>query len=138
MPPFTIHQQLLTDCHLLCRLQHCHVLLHKNALVPWFILVPETGATDLLDVPAPQRELIMAECAAIAAFIKQHFHSTKINFAALGNLVPQLHLHVIGRNDKDSCWPRPIWGNLITDKPYTTSELDFVRKHLQLDFRMQD
>ena len=92
------------------RLEYCHVLLHKNALVPWFILVPEVRVTDLLEVPDTQRSRIMAECAAIAGFIKKHFRSTKINFASLGNVVPQLHVHIIARRSNDVAWPRPVWG----------------------------
>lgn len=138
MSRFRIHPQLLVDCHVLGRLKHCHVLLHKNALVPWFILVPETGVTELLEVPAPLREQIMGECAAVAAFIKRRFHSTKINLAALGNLVPQLHLHVIGRSDNDACWPRPVWGNLDTDKSYITVELEAIREDLQQNVKSQE
>ena len=56
MTPFTLHPQLLADCHLLGRLPHSHLLLHRNAAVPWFILVPETALTNLLDLPASQRD----------------------------------------------------------------------------------
>ena len=114
------------------------MLLHKNALVPWFILVPKVNSTDLLDLPATQRNQIMGECAVIADFINQHFHSTKINFAALGNLVPQLHLHIIGRCISDPCWPKPVWGNLFTDKSYSSMELESIRKRLHQDFNLQD
>jgi len=138
LPQFLIHHQLLADARLLGRLKHCHVLLHKNALVPWFILVPDVDSADLLDLPALQRNLIIDECAVIAGFIKRHFHSTKINCAALGNLVPQLHLYVIGRSASDPCWPRPVWGNLDTDKPYSTMELESICKRLRQDFNLQD
>ena len=127
---------MLADCHLLGSLKYCHVLLHKNALVPWFILVPEVSATDLLEIPALQRNRIMEECAALAGFIKHHFYSTKINFAAIGNLVPQLHLHIIGRSVADACWPKPVWGNLESDKTYSDSETDLLRRELRITYNM--
>ena len=131
MPSFQIHQQLIADCHVLGRLEHCHVLLNKNASVPWFILVPETTATDLLDIPAPQRDRIMNECAGLSAFIKNHFKCTKINFAAIGNIVPQLHLHVIGRKETDACWPKPVWGNLPAGNAYPDNDIEKIRRLLQ-------
>ena len=118
------------------RLEYCHVLLHKNALVPWFILVPEVSVTDLLEVPDTQRSWIMAECAAIAGFIKKHFRSTKINFAALGNVVPQLHLHVIGRSVSDACWPHPVWDNLGSDKFYPETEIELIRRELRENYHL--
>ena len=138
MQQFAIHHQLLVDARLLGRLKHCHVLLHKNALVPWFILVPEVDSADLLDLPARQRNKIIRECSVIAGFIKQHFHTTKINFAALGNRVPQLHLHVIGRSVSDPCWPKPVWDNLVKIKTYSTMELESICNRLRQDFNLHD
>lgn len=103
------------------------MLLHKNALLPWFILVPETSGTELLALPDRERNRVMRECTVMAAFIQRHFHSTKINFAALGNQVPQLHLHIVGRKPGDACWPRPVWGNLSTASPYSAAELETIR-----------
>jgi diadenosine tetraphosphate (Ap4A) HIT family hydrolase len=98
MSRFEIHPQLLHDCHRLGQLRLCHVLLHKNAAVPWLILVPETASSgDLLDLPGHVRNAAMDEAAIVARFIKNEFAVSKINFAAIGNIVPQLHLHVVGR-----------------------------------------
>jgi diadenosine tetraphosphate (Ap4A) HIT family hydrolase len=72
----------------------------------------------------------------VAGFIKQHFHSTKINFAALGNLVPQLHLHVIGRSISDPCWPKPVWDNLGSEKIYSDTEVELIRKKLHLGYNL--
>src|SRR5690606_4475507 len=69
LPDFSIHPQLLADCHYLGKLTHCHVLLNKNSLIPWLILVPETEITDLLDLPSAQREHILDECAVISRWI---------------------------------------------------------------------
>ena len=127
---FKIHTQLLSDTHHLGKLSVCHVLLHKNALLPWFILVPEVNTTDLLDLPPAEREKIMGECAFLSAWIKQYFKLHKINFGVIGNVVPQLHLHVIGRNELDVCWPKPVWGNLDTSKNYPAEEVISIKQQL--------
>jgi diadenosine tetraphosphate (Ap4A) HIT family hydrolase len=128
---FTVHDQLLTDCFRLGQLQACHVLLHRNAAVPWFILVPETGFQDLLDLPAEERDRVVAEAAALSAFVKSSLGYPKVNFAAIGNLVPQLHLHVVGRKPGDACWPAPVWGNLTESVDYTSTQVTDIRRALE-------
>jgi diadenosine tetraphosphate (Ap4A) HIT family hydrolase len=121
---FEIHPQLLHDCHRLGQLRLCHVLLHKNAALPWLILVPETASTgDLLELPGQVRNMAMDEAAIVACFIKNEFAVSKINFAVIGNVVPQLHLHVVGRRADDPCWPAPIWGNLAEAGIYSTERI---------------
>ena len=103
-----------------------HVLLHSNAIVPWVILVPICTETEFLKLPTLLRDKLVAESAAVGEFIQDHFGSTKINFAAIGNIVPQLHLHIVGRVPGDICWPSPIWGNLSESKNYTDREIQSV------------
>lgn len=119
-----IHPQLTADCHLLGRLPASAVLLNRNAVLPWFILVPDTRLADVLDLPGPQLEQVMAECAAVSRFIKQVLGFDKVNFAGLGNVVPQMHLHVIGRRPGDPCWPQPVWGNLTGAERYAAAQLE--------------
>lgn len=123
MPPFEIHAQLLADCHRLGRFPCCHVLLNKNALLPWFILVPETDVTDLFDLPQQQRNRAINEAGIISQFVKRHLGYPKINFAAIGNVVPQLHFHVVGRKPGDPCWPAPVWGNLPDGPGYSSADI---------------
>jgi diadenosine tetraphosphate (Ap4A) HIT family hydrolase len=123
MSEFRIHPQLLADCHRLGRLPACHLLLHRNAHLPWLILVPEMPVLDLLDLPPAQREQVLAECAQVSAYIKGDLGLPKVNFAAIGNLVPQLHLHVVGRTPGDACWPAPVWGNLPPGPGYSQHRL---------------
>lgn len=132
--PFTIHEQLQADCHMLGRLDFCYVLLNRNAVLPWFILVPETAECDLLALPAPQRKLAMAEAGCIAAFIKSDLAHPKINFAAIGNVVPQLHLHVVGRKPGDACWPAPVWGNLPTHEDYLPDRIIHIAEQLRRQY----
>ncbi len=118
-----IHPQLLADCHYLGALSACGVLLNHNASVPWFILVPDSHFGDVLDLPEEQGRAVLLECAAISAFIKGELAYSKVNYAGLGNVVPQMHLHIIGRSETDACWPLPVWGVLPAGEEYTQAVL---------------
>ena len=106
-------------------------MLHKNAALPWFILVPETAVSDLLDVPEARRAWALKEARHVAKLIKQDLRFPKVNFAAIGNVVPQLHLHVVGRKPGDPCWPAPVWGHLTEVREYTAAELRHIRDLLK-------
>lgn len=123
MTHFSIHPHLLTDCHLLGRFAVTHLLLHKNATVPWLILVPETDLENLLDLPQSQRDAVLADCKRVSDWLTGTLGCARVNVAWIGNLVPQLHIHVIGRRPGDSCWPKPVWGNLEPGGVYSESEL---------------
>jgi diadenosine tetraphosphate (Ap4A) HIT family hydrolase len=127
MNAFAIHSQLLADCHLLGRLPATHVLLHRNAAIPWFILVPETDHTDLLDLPPAQRDAVLADCKRVAGYLRWPLGRPKVNVAWIGNLVPQLHIHVIGRAPGDPCWPQPVWGHLTSGRDYDAGEVAALR-----------
>lgn len=127
MPSFALHPQLQADCHCLGRLSHSRLLLHRNALVPWFILVPETDLGNLLELPIPQRDGVLADCKRVSNYLTEVLACPKINVAWIGNLVPQLHVHVIGRRPDDPCWPKPVWGNLTQRREYAAEEIDAIR-----------
>jgi diadenosine tetraphosphate (Ap4A) HIT family hydrolase len=131
MTAFEIHPRLLADCHRLGRLGACHLLLHRNASLPWFILVPETTVADLLDLEPRAREAALDACALVCTYIKAEFRVPKVNFAAIGNLVPQLHLHVVGRTPGDPCWPAPVWGNLDAGPGYFPEQIDAITAALR-------
>lgn len=131
MPEFHLHERLLADCHVIGRMNHCHLLLQKNAALPWFILVPETEVADLLDLSDDQLHAVTAEAAAMSRFIKHQLGWPKVNFAAIGNLVPQLHLHVIGRRPGDPCWPAPVWGHLEASDAYSSDDVDRLKEQLR-------
>jgi diadenosine tetraphosphate (Ap4A) HIT family hydrolase len=118
-----IHPQLLEDCHYLGHLPQSALLLHRNAALPWFILVPLTELDDVLDLPQEVLNEVVAESASVSAYIKQELGYDKVNFAGLGNVVSQMHLHVIGRNAGDACWPQPVWGNLPDGGAYRPEQL---------------
>ncbi|WP_295457282.1 HIT domain-containing protein [uncultured Thiodictyon sp.] len=123
MTEFSIHPQLLADCHRLGRLSATHLLLHKNAAVPWFILVPETTLGNLLDLPTGERDAVLADCKRVSDYLTGSRGCPKVNVAWIGNVVPQLHVHVIGRDPADACWPKPVWGHLETVRDYGPGEV---------------
>jgi len=118
-----LHPTLAADCHRLGRLPASWLLLHRNATLHWLILVPETGALDLLDLAPAQREALFEDASRVSRFLKCDLAYTRVNVGALGLVVPQLHLHVIGRRDSDPCWPGPVWGALPPGPAYRPGEL---------------
>ncbi|MSR12974.1 MAG: HIT domain-containing protein [Gammaproteobacteria bacterium] len=127
---FSLHPRLVSDFHLLGRNGALHVLLQRNAILPWFILVPETAALELFEVPAVLRRELNSVADRLARFVKRHFESDKINVAAIGNIVPQLHLHVIGRRRDDCCWPQAAWGHVEGTRAYSEQEQAILTRAL--------
>ena len=121
---FELHPQLKEDCHLLKDWNDAVLLLHKNAALPWFIVVPKGEFRDLDDLPRELRENTLDRIDALSKFLKSEKHCDKVNVAALGNQVPQLHIHVIGRYTTDPCWPNPVWGNIEEELAWSESQLD--------------
>ena len=110
MAEFELDARLAADCHPLGRLGHCRLLLADVAEVPWLILVPESGATELIDLPAPLQRELSDHAATLSELLRRRLGVDKINVAAIGNVVRQLHLHVVGRYHDDYCWPGVVWG----------------------------
>lgn len=121
--PNAIHPQLLADCHRLGTLDSGVLLLSRNASLHWFILVPDTELEDVLDLPAAQLPTVLADCRSVAAFLKEELGYPKVNFAGLGNVVPQMHLHILGRREDDACWPQPVWGNLPAGPEWSEAQI---------------
>ncbi len=114
-----LHPQLADDTHPLAQFALCEVRLMDDANHPWLILVPRVeNAVEVIDLDAAQQAQLMQEIdrasRALQAALKPH----KLNVAALGNVVPQLHVHVIARFQDDIAWPRPVWG-MATAQPYS-------------------
>jgi len=126
----TLHPQLVRDCHSLGDLPCGRLLLHRNATLHWFLLVPDTDALDLLDLEADRRALLIDDAARIHSYLKAELAYPRVNVGALGLVVPQLHLHVVGRREDDPCWPAPVWGRLGEGPAYGDEEIDALRRAL--------
>ena len=115
---YELHPQLAADTHPLATLGLCELRLMDDANYPWLILVPRVAeARELTDLDAAQRHLLTDEIDLAARLLRNAFRPHKLNVAALGNLVPQLHVHVIAREQDDPAWPAPVWGR-VTARPY--------------------
>jgi diadenosine tetraphosphate (Ap4A) HIT family hydrolase len=120
---FSLHPKLRDDCHLLGQVSGTRVLLHRNATLHWFLLVPSTDVLDFTDLPSVEQQALMWLATGIGDRLKGDFGYGRVNIGALGLVVPQLHLHVIGRHEQDPCWPNPVWGQLPEGPIYTVGEL---------------
>ena len=111
MSEFSLHPRLAADTSLIADWPLCRVLLMEDARWPWAILVPRrAGLTDIIDLSEADRAPLMEEMARMGAAIRALPGVAKLNVAALGNQVAQLHVHVIGRHPGDAAWPDPVWG----------------------------
>jgi len=129
-----LHPQLLNDCELVAKLPLCHVLLMRDANYPWFILVPDRDNISEIYQLAPQdQQQLLQESSYLAKSLVQAFAADKINIAALGNMVPQLHVHHIVRYHRDPAWPAPVWGKLPA-KPYSEEQIIEVVHRLKTEF----
>jgi diadenosine tetraphosphate (Ap4A) HIT family hydrolase len=129
--PFLLHPQLETDSIEVLSLPLSRVRLMNDRSWPWVLLVPaREDVAELFELAEPDRRLFIEEIALAATVMRDLFQPHKINIAALGNQVNQLHCHVIARFHHDPAWPRPIWGTL-PPIPYTTRELDTIIGGLQ-------
>lgn len=115
---FELHPQLAADTAEVSRWPLCRVLLMDDANYPWLVLVPALpDLRDLHDLPADRQGEAMKEIGRASSALQSLFDAAKINVAALGNQVPQLHIHVIARRHDDPAWPKPVWG-VVPARPH--------------------
>lgn len=108
---FTLDERLKSDCLLICEFKLCKLLLLNDNRWPWLVLVPRIyGAVELHDLSISEQIQLQEESAKCARVLAAVTNCEKINTGALGNIVRQLHVHVIARNSGDSNWPGPAWG----------------------------
>jgi diadenosine tetraphosphate (Ap4A) HIT family hydrolase len=122
---FALDQRLQQDCVVLGKLEFCQLLLMNNAAVPWFVLVPDTTQTEVCDLTSAEQALLWTEVNTVAEYVRSHYQTDKLNIGAIGNVVSQLHVHVVGRREDDYCWPGVVWGSAI-ENLYTDDEVAAV------------
>lgn len=121
--PFDIDDRLLADSHALHTWRHCQIRLNKNATIPWLLIIPETDLIEFCDLPAEHQLNITLLAQMMGQYMKDHLGVEKINFAAIGNVVQQLHIHVVGRHSADPLWPDVVWGNPLPEAGYSKAEI---------------
>ena len=121
---FQLDARLAGDTYGIGELKLSRALLMRDARFPWLILVPRrAGLTEIVDLGAEERAALMEEIALASAVVRSRPGIEKINVGALGNIVRQLHVHVIGRRTGDPAWPGPVWGSGPA-LPYETAAED--------------
>lgn len=127
---FELHPRLETDCITIGSFPLCRLLLMNDSNYPWFILVPQrAGIREIFELSEDDQHQLLRESSALSRVISDHFNADKINVAALGNMVPQLHIHHIVRYKSDPAWPAPVWGHAPA-KPYSEEEMSELVKTL--------
>lgn len=127
---FALDARLAADTHHVGQLSLCRVLLMNDANHPWLILVPEReGVRELFQLGEHDQQQLMREVTRVADVLCRMVGADKMNVAALGNVVAQLHVHVIARFVSDAAWPSPVWGKLPA-KPYASNAAALLTERL--------
>jgi diadenosine tetraphosphate (Ap4A) HIT family hydrolase len=112
-PGWILHPQLQGDSHPVAALALCDLRLMDDANYPWTVLVPRVPeARELIDLGVDEQHRLLEEIGQVSRVLQRLFRPHKLNVAALGNVVPQLHVHVIARQLDDPAWPNPVWGRV--------------------------
>ena len=129
MDPFRLDERLARDSALITTLGLCQLRLQNDSRWPWIVLVPQRNdVSELFDLTPLDQAVLTFETNLVATALKDVTGAVKINVGALGNIVRQLHVHIIARHEGDSCWPGPIWGQ-GTAIPYAEDEKrEFMKK----------
>ena len=118
-----VNKRFLKDSHLITELNLCSVRLIDNVKFPWIILIPnQKNITDISELKPKDQMLLMKEIVYCSKLMKKIFKTKKLNVEKIGNIVPQLHVHIIARSTKDSTWPLSVW--VVKGKPYSKILLD--------------
>ncbi|WP_333677296.1 HIT family protein [Dyella sp.] len=132
---FELHPRLWADTQHIAALPLCELLLMKDSRFPWLILVPRVaGCTEIFDLPEQARALLWQEINQVAKALRDVAPCDKLNIGALGNIVRQLHVHIVARKEGDAAWPGPVWGHGRAE-PYQDDALSSLVQTLQSAFR---
>ncbi len=132
---FQLHPRLEQDCIVIGRFELCRLLMMNDSQYPWFILVPERAdMREIYQLSKAERELLIEESSYLAENLAVLYKADKMNIAALGNLVPQLHIHHIVRYQTDKAWPAPVWGKFDA-VPYTEQRLIHIKDQLGITLK---
>lgn len=131
---FKLDERLFKDTVVLGDFTLCRVLLMNDNRYPWLILVPRrAGISELFELEMAEQQQLWQETSYVGQVLKDVFQADKINIATLGNVVKQLHMHIVVRMQDDAAWPAPVWGNGAA-QGYTDEALAAMRARLQAAF----
>jgi len=128
-----VSKSFLKDSHLIAELKLCSIRLIDNAKFPWIILIPKRkNINDISELNSKDQMLLMKEIVHCSNLMKKIFKTKKLNVEKIGNIVPQLHIHIIARFTKDSSWPLSVW--VVKGKPYLKEPLKKIIDLLKKGF----
>ena len=116
---FVLHERLQADTHHIGRFALCDLILMNESRYPWFILVPRrSGVSEIFELSMEDQQQLLLESSSLSSHLSIHYHPDKLNIAAIGNIVPQLHIHHIVRYESDPAWPRPVFSSACCATAY--------------------
>ena len=133
MTTITINPKLKADTFELGQLNEQTLLLMNNSLVPWFIILPNTQETELFKLDKAERAKLDKNIDSLSGLLVNHFKTDKLNIATIGNIVSQMHVHIIGRCVDDPFWPGVVWGR-VEKTEYKKEEVERLIQLLLQEF----
>ena len=131
---YRINKKFLKSSHHITELKLCSIRLHDNFKFPWLILIPKRkNITDISELNSKDQILLMKEIVSASRLMKKLFKTSKLNIEKIGNIVPQLHIHIISRKKTDSSWPLSVW--VVKGKKYSTKKLKEALNKIRLAFK---
>ena len=132
--PFKIDNKFLKSSQYIIELKLCSIRLHDNSKFPWVILIPKRNKiTDISELNSKDQILLMKEIVYVSKIMKKLFKTSKLNIEKIGNMVPQLHIHIIARSKKDGTWPLSVW--VVKGKNYTEAALSIMTQKVRKAFK---
>ena len=120
---FKLDKKFLKTSHHITNFKLCTIMLYDNSKFPWVILIPKRNKiTEITDLNSKDQILLMKEIVYVGRIMKKLFKTSKLNIEKIGNIVPQLHIHIIARSKKDSSWPLSVW--VVRGKKYSKINLE--------------
>jgi len=131
---YRINKKFLKSSHHITEIKLCSIRLHDNSKFPWLILIPKRkNVTDISNLNSKDQILLMKEIVFVSKLMKKLFKTSKLNVEKIGNIVPQLHIHIISRKKTDSSWPLSVW--VVKGKKYSAKNLKEVLNKIRLAFK---
>ena len=131
---FKLDKKFLKSSHYVKDLKLCTIRLHDNSKFPWLILIPKRiKITDITELNSKDQILLMKEIIFVSKIMKKLFKTSKLNVEKIGNMVPQLHIHIIARTKKDSSWPLSVW--VVKGKKYSKTALIIMIEKIKNAFK---
>ena len=127
---FKLDRKFLKSSYHITDLKLCTIRLNDNSKFPWIILIPKRNKiTDISNLNYKDQTLLMKEIVYVSKVMKKLFKTSKLNVEKIGNIVPQLHIHIIARSKKDSSWPLSVW--IVKEKNYSKTALKLIVEKLR-------